>query len=118
MGFYAKINENKVVTEIIYVDSDSDANAITYLEDIVKLEGPWVRARNASNSLNHADLGLVYIDHLDAFMPPKPFESWVIAHNLNSLNYFWKAPVDHPGDGKKYRWDEEALNWVLDTEAE
>ena len=113
MGFFAKIDENKIVTEIIYVDSDSDPNGILYLKEVLKLEGTWVEARNSSNSVNHASVGLVYIDNLDTFMPPKPFESWTIVHNPDTLNYYWSAPVDYPADGRKYSWNEETLSWDL-----
>ena len=118
MGFYAKIDENKIVTDIVYLDSDADTNASLYLEEIVGVQGPWIKARNAVNTLNHADYGYVYIDSLDLFMPPKPFDSWIPKHNPNTFNYFWAPPIDRPNDGKKYGWDENTLSWVLDTEAE
>jgi hypothetical protein len=118
MGFYAKIDDSKIVTDIVYLDPDSDTNAQIYLEQVLGLEGPWIKARNAVNSLNHANPGYLYIDNLDVFMPPKPFSSWVPKHNPLSLNYFWAPPVDRPEDGNKYKWDEDSLSWVLDTEAE
>lgn len=118
MGFHAKIDENNVVTEIVYVDDDCDANASIYLEQIVGLEGPWVYARAAKNSVNHADIGAVYIENLNIFMPPKPFNSWIMRQNPESLNYYWTAPVDYPDDGKRYGWDESSVSWTeaLDSE--
>jgi hypothetical protein len=111
MGFYAKINQDNIVEDIVYVDSDSDENASTYLEEVVGLEGPWIYARSATNSLNHADIGYVYLPNFNVFIKPKPFESWTVKENRNSLNYFWSAPVDYPNDGADYEWDEDTLSW-------
>lgn len=112
MGFYAKINTDNVVENILYVDPDSDANANIFLEQILQLDGPWIPARSAISSLNHASIGYIFIEDLDIFMPPKPFESWTLNQHPESLNYYWKAPSDCPDDGKEYEWDESSLGWI------
>jgi len=56
---------------------------------------------------NFAGIGFSYDINLDAFIPPKPFNSWV----LDETNCQWKAPVDMPTDGKFYNWNEEKVNW-------
>jgi hypothetical protein len=58
---------------------------------------------------NYAGIGYSYDAARDAFIPPKPYNSWL----LNDETCLWSAPVAYPADSKLYRWDEETLNWVL-----
>jgi hypothetical protein len=57
---------------------------------------------------NYAGIGFTYDEALDAFIPPKPFESWV----LNEDTCLWDAPAPYPTDGAIYVWDEETIAWV------
>ena len=57
---------------------------------------------------NYAGIGYTYDETLDAFVPPKPFASWV----LDTDKAQWKAPVDMPVDDKRYAWNEDTLAWV------
>jgi hypothetical protein len=62
---------------------------------------------------NYAGLGYTYDAERDAFIPPKPYNSWV----LNEDTCLWDAPVAMPNDGNRYTWDEATLAWVeLETE--
>ena len=67
---------------------------------------------------NYAGLGYTYDAGRDAFIPVKPYNSWV----LNEDTCLWDAPVAMPEDAgtgeppKRYTWDEEAVNWVEVTE--
>jgi hypothetical protein len=58
---------------------------------------------------NHAGIGFAYDSARDAFIPPKPFNSWI----LNETTCNWNAPVAYPTDGQRYNWSEETLNWTL-----
>jgi len=57
---------------------------------------------------NYAGIGFTYDEERDAFIPPKPFDSWV----LDEDTCLWVAPVAYPGDGEAYTWDEDAGDWV------
>jgi len=57
---------------------------------------------------NYAGIGYTYDKDRDAFIPPKPFASWL----LNEDTCLWEAPVAYPDDGKPYRWDEDTQSWV------
>lgn len=57
---------------------------------------------------NYAGIGYTYDEARDAFIPPKPFESWT----LNEDTCLWDAPVPMPTDGKLYDWDESTQAWV------
>jgi len=58
---------------------------------------------------NHAGIGYTYDKDRDAFIAPKPYNSWV----LNEQTCNWEAPVARPNDGNTYKWNEEILNWEL-----
>jgi len=57
---------------------------------------------------NYAGLGYTYDAGRDAFIPPKPYNSWL----LNEATCLWDAPVAYPDDGKRYTWNEETTSWV------
>jgi len=57
---------------------------------------------------NYAGIGYVYDEDRDAFIPPKPFESWV----LNNYTCLWEAPEPYPADGGVYTWDEDSTDWI------
>jgi len=58
---------------------------------------------------NYAGLGYTYDASRDAFIPPKPYNSWV----LNETTCLWDAPVPMPTDGNRYEWDEATTSWVV-----
>lgn len=61
---------------------------------------------------NFAGIGFTYDDSRDAFLPPKPYDSWV----LDEETCQWSAPVPCPDDGLLYLWDEPSQSWKLNKE--
>ena len=61
---------------------------------------------------NYAGIGYTYDHSRDAFIPPKPYNSWV----LNETSCLWEAPVAMPDDDQMYTWNEETTSWDLITE--
>jgi hypothetical protein len=57
---------------------------------------------------NYAGLGYTFDAARNAFIPPKPYASWL----LNETTCLWDAPVAYPTDGKRYSWDEATTSWV------
>ena len=57
---------------------------------------------------NYAGIGYTYDAQRDAFISPKPFQSWV----LNEETCLWNAPVQYPNDGNEYTWNEATTSWV------
>lgn len=57
---------------------------------------------------NFAGMGYTYDQDRDAFIPPKPYPSWI----LNEETCLWDAPVPLPLDGLEYAWDEATRTWV------
>ena len=70
--------------------------------------GEWVLfTKDGSIRYNRPNIGWTYDSENDAFIGPKPFQSWT----LND-QYQWVAPTPYPNDGKDYEWDEDTLMWV------
>jgi len=112
MAHYAFLDENNIVTEVI-----------TGIDETEMIEGKspeiWygefrgqtcVRTSyNGNIRKNYAGIGYTYDAARDAFIPPKPFASWL----LDEATCQWEAPVAYPTDGKFYTWDEANQDWVL-----
>lgn len=58
---------------------------------------------------NYAGIGYTYDEQRDAFIPPKPYPSWI----LDEFSCLWDPPIPYPTDGNNYYWNEETLNWEL-----
>lgn len=56
---------------------------------------------------NYAGLGYTYDAGRDAFIPQRPYPSWV----LDEFSCLWNAPIPYPTDDKRYSWNEENLSW-------
>jgi hypothetical protein len=61
---------------------------------------------------NYAGIGYKYDRVRDAFIPPRPYPSWI----LNDDSCLWEAPVPYPTDDKIYTWNEDTISWVEVTE--
>lgn len=104
MAHFAKI-ENGIVTTVLVVDDEFEANGPAYLSDALGLGGRWVQTSyNARIRGKFAGVGDVYDQNLDAFFPPQPFPSWVLATGG------WVAPKPKP-DGD-FVWSEEDQDWI------
>lgn len=107
MAHFAEIDENNIVTRILVTDNDYPNEGYDWL--IATFGGRWVQTSyNAKIRKNFAGIGFSYDETLDAFIPPKPFDSWI----LDEETCRWKSPVDYPTDGKKYKWDDDSQNWI------
>ena len=110
MAHYAFLDDNKIVTEVIVGIDETELIEGKHPETWYgEFRGQrCVRTSyNASIRKNYAGIGYRYDDALDAFIPPKPFASWLLDEDTAQ----WVAPVAYPTDGLIYSWDEEALDW-------
>lgn len=124
MAHYAFINENNEVVKVI---TGVDENIIQTDIDGTQVGGsseaweefyasrPWFvglkckrTSYNGNIRKNYAGIGYTYDEARDAFIPPKPFDSWI----LNEETCLWEAPSPMPNDGKIYSWDESTLSWI------
>lgn len=117
MAHFAEIDNNDVVLRVIVV-----SNADTSTPDGTEVEsigiafcqrlfgGNWVQTSyNGTFRKRYAGIGYTYNRQYDAFIPPKPYPSWI----LNPTSLDWEAPVPYPTDGKVYVWNEATQSWVL-----
>ena len=119
MAHYAFLNENNIVTEVI-VGKDEGETGIDWEQHYGEFRGQTCKRTSYNTSggvhtlgsaplrKNYAGIGYTYDSIRDAFIPPKPFNSWV----LNEDSCLWEAPTPMPNDGKIYNWDEETTSWI------
>jgi hypothetical protein len=122
MAHYAFLDENSIVTEVI-VGKDEGEDGIDWEQHYADFRGQ-VCKRTSYNTQggihlsggtpyrkNYAGIGYSYDADRDAFIPPKPFDSW----KLNEESCLWEAPTPYPTDGLIYQWVEDDLNWQAIT---
>ena len=106
MSHWAEVDENNVVLRVLVGDNNMPNEGYDWF--VENLGGRWVQTSyNGNIRKNFAGIGYTYDEALDAFIPPKPFESWT----LNEETALWQSPVPYPQDGRLYEWNEEALAW-------
>jgi len=117
MAHFAKIDSNNIVTKIVAVDNnvllkadgtESELKGKQFLNSLLG-QAKWVQTSfSASFRKNLAGIGYTYDSTRDAFIAPKPFDSWI----LNETTCQWEAPVQHPDDGTSCLWDEDNKQWI------
>lgn len=126
MTHFAEIDASNVVTRVIvaeqeFIDSGLVGDPKNWIQTSYNTRGGIHYAPNTNTPdggialrKNFAFVGGTYDPARDAFIPPKPYASWV----LNEQTCLWEAPVPYPADGQTYAWDEAAVNWVLIQQTE
>ena len=108
MSHWAELDENNIVLRVTVGDNNETDEGYQWLID--NLGGTWVKTSyNGNIRKNYAGIGFTYDETRDAFIPPKPFESWL----LNEETCLWEAPTPRPIDENIYTWDESSLNWKV-----
>ena len=110
IAHYAFLDSENIVTEVIVGIDETE---------LIEGKNPEVwygefrgqtckrTSYNGNYRKNYAGLGYKYDEALDAFVPPKPYESWL----LNEDTALWEAPVAYPEDGGMYSWNEDTGSW-------
>jgi hypothetical protein len=121
MAHFAKVQDG-IVTQVIvaepeFFDTFVDSSPGEWIQTSYNTRGgvhyqPDSNTPSADQSKalrkNYAGIGYTYDRERDAFIPPKPYSRWV----LDEQTCLWVAPTQYPDDGKLYRWDDTAGNWV------
>ena len=111
MSHFAKVL-NGIVTQVIVAEPE-------FFDTFVDTSpGEWIQTSYNTRGgqhpegrplrKNYAGIGFTYDRERDAFIEPKPFNSWV----LNEDTCLWESPIAMPNDGKRYNWDEEQIQWI------
>jgi hypothetical protein len=127
MAHFAKV-ENGTVTQVIvaekqYIETLSNPNE--WVQTSYNVKGgiyydnaTWQPVDNQAEAIaeqdgrqrkNYAGIGFIYDSERDAFIPPKPYDSWV----LDEDTCWWQAPIPYPEDDNDYKWNEETKEWKL-----
>jgi len=120
MAHYAFLDENNIVTEVIVGIDETE---------LIEELSPEIWYGNFRNQTcirtsyngnirkNYAGIGYSYDLDLDAFIPPKPFNSWILDETICQ----WQSPVPYPSEvpeGSYYIWNEDLIDWELMTPGE
>lgn len=117
MAHFAEIDQNNIVLRVIVVGNsdcldengiESEIVGINFCKSLLGENSRWIQTSYNNNfRKNFAGIGFSYDEDRDAFIPPKPFPSWI----LNEDSCLWEAPVPKPNDGTVYFWNEDILEW-------
>lgn len=120
MAHYAFLDDNNIVTEVI-VGKDEGEEGADWEAHYGAFRGQTCK-RTSYNThggvhsgggtpyrKNYAGIGFTFDAGRDAFIPPKPFASWL----LDEETCLWNAPVPYPDDGNRYQWNEDSLSWIV-----
>ena len=135
MASFAKLGKGNIVEKVIAVSNDiatTEQAGVDFLNNLYQSRDVWkqtsyntkggkhysvnengdvVESADQSKAFrkNHAAIGFTYDQERDAFIPPKPFDSWTI----NETTCEWEAPIPEPTDGQDYNWNETTRQWDL-----
>lgn len=117
MAHFARLDENDIVTQVIVVHNnelldenqqENEQKGIDFLIDWSGGHTKWKQTSyNGSIRKNYAGVGYTYDLQRDAFIPPKPYYSWI----LNEATCQWEPPISYPNDGFAYTWNENEQKW-------
>jgi hypothetical protein len=110
MSHFAEVDESNRVIRVLVGDNNLPNEGHDWF--VENLGGRWVQTSySASFRKNYAGIGYTYDEELDAFIPPKPFDSWV----LDEETCQWQSPIARPDDELFYSWNESELTWEETT---
>lgn len=123
MSHWAELDENNIVFRVVVGDNDSEDEGLSWI--VENLGGTWIKTSYTSRKgskinpdtnevevvgehfrFNYALPEYFYDEQRDAFIPPKPYESWI----LNEQTCWWEPPIPMPEEGA-WIWNEEIENW-------
>jgi hypothetical protein len=119
MAYFAKLGTGNIVEKVISINNAviTDANGVEqeqlgvdFINKLYNTRDVWKQTSYNNNiRKNYAGIGYSYDQARDAFIPPKPFNSWI----LNENTCRWEAPIPYPQDNNKYSWNEQNQSWDL-----
>jgi hypothetical protein len=117
MSHFAQIDGNNIVTQVLVIEQDVVDTGLfgepsSFIQTSYNTQGGVHKLGGTPLRKNYAGIGYTYDRGRDAFIPPKPFNSWV----LNESTCLYDAPTPMPTDGKMYTWDENTTSWVEITQ--
>ncbi len=125
MAYFAKLGTGNIIEKVISINNSviTDSNGIEqeqlgvdFINKLYNTRDVWKQTSYNNNfRKNYAGIGYQYDQQRDAFIPPKPFNSWI----LNEDTCLWNAPVTMPAteleENQYYSWNESIINWEIKT---
>jgi len=129
MAHFAQLDENNIVTQVIVVSNEdikdmngieSEEIGIGFCKKVLGSNTNWKQTSyNGNFRVRYAGIGFSYNEELDAFVPPKPYDSWIL--NVDTVS--WESPIglspelteEQNASKSFYDWDEETGSWILVT---
>jgi len=125
MAHFAKLGVGNIVERVEVVSNDiatTEQAGVDFLNNLYGTRDVW--KQTSYNTIggehklggtpfrkNYAGIDYKYDQTRNAFIPPKPFNSWT----LNETTCLWESPVAYPDDGQNYKWNENNQTWDLIT---
>ena len=113
MAHFAKLGVGNIVEQVIVVSNDiatTEQVGVDFINKLYNTRDVWKQTSYNNNiRKNFAGIGYQYDQTRDAFIAPKPFNSWI----LNEDTCLWNAPVAMPIDENRYTWNESTLTWDI-----
>ena len=113
MAHFAKLGSGNIVEQVIVVSNDiaiTEKAGVDFINKIYNTRDVWKQTSYNNNiRKNFAGIGYTYDETRDAFIAPKPYDSWI----LNEDTCIWEAPVAKPQDENTYSWNESTLTWDI-----
>jgi hypothetical protein len=119
MSHFAQIDGNNIVTRVLVIEQEVVDTGLfgepsSFVQTSYNTHGGVHSLGGTPLRKNYAGIGYTYDSSRDAFIPPKPYNSWV----LNEDTCLYEAPTPMPTDDKRYSWDEETTSWIEITTTE
>jgi hypothetical protein len=113
MAHFAKLGVGNIVEQVIVVSNDiaiTEQAGSDFINKLYNTRDVWKQTSYNNNiRKNYAGIGYQYDQTRDAFIAPKPFNSWI----LNEDTCRWEAPIPYPQDNNNYKWNEQTKSWDL-----
>jgi hypothetical protein len=116
MAHFAKLGVGNIVETVIVISNDiatTEQAGVDFINKLYNTRDVWKQTSyNKNFRKNYAGVGFQYDQTRDAFIAPKPYNSWI----LNEQTCQWESPIPIPSDAsidKRYSWNEQNLNWEL-----
>jgi hypothetical protein len=113
MAHFAKLGVGNIIERVEVVSNDiatTEQAGVDFLNNLYGSRDVWKQTSYNNNiRKNFAGIGYKYDQTRDAFIPKKPYNSWI----LNETTCLWEAPVAMPDDENRYTWNETNQTWDL-----
>jgi len=119
MAYFAKLGTGNIIEKVISINNSviTDSNGIEqeqlgvdFINKLYNTRDVWKQTSyNGNFRKRYAGIGYTYDQQRDAFIPPKPFNSWI----LNETTCKWESPIPYPQDDNSYKWNEQTLSWDI-----